>query len=174
MYELNLMIWISLWYSWKLSNMSITIIIPAVTHFLIPLKETITMTFCGLNFPFYGRQCLSHILSIRFPNQQHWVYYVKPADNYAFIYCTECGKWLNYFCFSFFAVCAGSLVTRAWRAMMEELEQQAKQMRMNAELLDGLCQDKLSPLYQDKRKARKAYQEEHNKIAAQFNHVSVH
>lgn len=56
---------------------------------------------------------------------------------------------------------------------MEELEQIGKQMRMNAELLDGLCQDKLTQLYQDKRKARKAYQEEHSKIAAQFNNVSV-
>lgn len=56
---------------------------------------------------------------------------------------------------------------------MEELEQSAKQMRMNADLLEGLCQDKLVALFQDKRKARKAYQEEHSKIIAQFNTVSA-
>lgn len=56
---------------------------------------------------------------------------------------------------------------------MEELEQSAKQMRMNADLLEGLCQDKLAGLFQDKRKARKAYQEEHSKIIAQFNNVSA-
>lgn len=56
---------------------------------------------------------------------------------------------------------------------MEELEQSAKQMRINADLLEGLCQDKLAGLFQDKRKARKAYQEEHSKIIAQFNNVSA-
>lgn len=56
---------------------------------------------------------------------------------------------------------------------MEEMEQSAKQMRMSADLLEGLCQDKLATLFQDKRKARKAYQEEHNKIIAQFNNVSA-
>lgn len=56
---------------------------------------------------------------------------------------------------------------------MEELEQSAKQMRMNADLLEGLCQDRLATLHQDKRKARKAYQEEHSKIIAQFNNVSA-
>lgn len=56
---------------------------------------------------------------------------------------------------------------------MEELEQSAKQIRMNADLLEGLCQGKLAQLFQEKRKARKAYQEEHSKIAAKFNNVSV-
>ena len=56
---------------------------------------------------------------------------------------------------------------------MEELEQTAKQMRTNADLLEGLCQDRLATLFQDKRKARKAYQEEHSKIMAQFNNVSA-
>jgi len=55
---------------------------------------------------------------------------------------------------------------------MEELEQTAKQMRANAELLDSVCQEKLSQLYQEKRKARKTYQEEHSRIATQFSQVS--
>lgn len=62
----------------------------------------------------------------------------------------------------------GSLITKAWRAIMEEWDQTAKQLKSKAELLESVCQDKLTHLYQDKRKARKTYQEEHSKIAAQF------
>lgn len=56
---------------------------------------------------------------------------------------------------------------------MEEWEQTAKQFKSNAEFLESLCQDKLTHLYQDKRKARKNYQEEHQKIATQFTNVSL-
>lgn len=59
-----------------------------------------------------------------------------------------------------------------WRTFMEEWEQTAKQFKSNAEFLESLCQDKLTHLYQDKRKARKNYQEEHQKIATQFTNVS--
>ena len=55
---------------------------------------------------------------------------------------------------------------------MEEWDQTAKQLKTNAELLETVCQDKLTQLYQDKRRARKAYQEEHSKIAAQLSIVS--
>lgn len=61
---------------------------------------------------------------------------------------------------------------KAWRTVMEEWEQTAKQFKSNAEFLESLCQDKLTHLYQDKRKARKTYQEEHHKIASQFTNVS--
>lgn len=61
---------------------------------------------------------------------------------------------------------------KAWRSVMEEWEHTAKQIKANAEILESVCQDKLAQLYQDKRKARKAYQEEHNKIATQFTNVS--
>lgn len=67
---------------------------------------------------------------------------------------------------------AGSQVMKAWRTVLEEWEQTAKQMKTNAEFLESLCQDKLTHLYQDKRKARKTFQEEHQKIASQFNNVS--
>lgn len=56
---------------------------------------------------------------------------------------------------------------------MEEWDQTAKQLKSKAELLESVCQDKLTHLYQDKRKARKTYQEEHSKIAAQFTTVST-
>ncbi|XP_044314701.1 tyrosine-protein kinase Fer isoform X2 [Drosophila rhopaloa] len=65
----------------------------------------------------------------------------------------------------------GSLITKSWRSYLDELDQQAKQFKFNAEQLEVVC-DKLSHLSQDKRKARKAYQEEHAKIAARLNHLS--
>ncbi|KAH8358605.1 hypothetical protein KR093_001230 [Drosophila rubida] len=65
----------------------------------------------------------------------------------------------------------GSLITKSWRSYMEELDQQAKQFKFNAEQLDVIC-DKLAHLSQDKRKARKSYQEEHAKIAARLNHLT--
>jgi single-stranded DNA-specific DHH superfamily exonuclease len=55
---------------------------------------------------------------------------------------------------------------------MEELEHTSRQLKLNSENLESLCSDKLSQLHQEKRKARKQYQEEHSKIATQFSHVS--
>lgn len=54
---------------------------------------------------------------------------------------------------------------------MDELDHQAKQFKTNAEMCEMVC-DKISYLSQDKRKARKTYQEEHTKISARLNHVS--
>lgn len=54
---------------------------------------------------------------------------------------------------------------------MDELDLQAKQFRVNAESLEGLC-EKLTHLSQDKRKARKSYHEEHTKIALRLTQVS--
>lgn len=68
----------------------------------------------------------------------------------------------------------GSQIFQAWRSFMEEMEQQAKQVRFNSEQLDNLCSDRITQLYQEKRKSRKQFQEEHNKIASQFAHVSCH
>ncbi|XP_050745380.1 tyrosine-protein kinase Fer isoform X3 [Drosophila biarmipes] len=67
--------------------------------------------------------------------------------------------------------CSGSLITKSWRSYMDELDQQARQFKFNAEQLEVVC-DKLTHLSQDKRKARKAYQEEHAKIAARLNHLT--
>ncbi|XP_073816981.1 tyrosine-protein kinase Fer isoform X2 [Musca autumnalis] len=65
----------------------------------------------------------------------------------------------------------GSLITKSWRSYMDELDQQAKQFKFNAEQLEVVC-DKLAHLSQDKRKAKKTYQEEHTKIAARLNHLT--
>ncbi|XP_021693538.1 tyrosine-protein kinase Fer isoform X4 [Aedes aegypti] len=66
----------------------------------------------------------------------------------------------------------GSHITRAWRTFMEELEHTAKLIKSNAEQLESVCLDKLAHLYQDKRRVRKQYQEEHTKIATKFSHMT--
>uniref|UniRef100_A0A2C9GPE0 Tyrosine-protein kinase n=1 Tax=Anopheles arabiensis TaxID=7173 RepID=A0A2C9GPE0_ANOAR len=66
----------------------------------------------------------------------------------------------------------GSHVMRAWRSFMEELDHTAKQIRTNAEQLETVCHEKLASLYQEKRRVRKQYQEEHTKIATQFSHLT--
>lgn len=66
----------------------------------------------------------------------------------------------------------GSLVTSAWKTMMEELENTGKLIKQNADAIENKIVDILNSLYAEKRKARKAYQEEHTRIAQQFTHVS--
>lgn len=56
---------------------------------------------------------------------------------------------------------------------MEECDQTAKQLRSNADLLELVCKDRLHQLHHDKQRARKSYQEEHQKITTQFNTVCI-
>uniref|UniRef100_A0A1I8Q231 Tyrosine-protein kinase n=1 Tax=Stomoxys calcitrans TaxID=35570 RepID=A0A1I8Q231_STOCA len=65
----------------------------------------------------------------------------------------------------------GSLITKSWRSYMDELDQQAKQFKFNSEQLEVVC-EKLAHLSQDKRKAKKTYQEEHTKIEARLTHLT--
>ncbi|XP_034247322.1 tyrosine-protein kinase Fer isoform X2 [Thrips palmi] len=67
---------------------------------------------------------------------------------------------------------AGSLVAKAWRGIMEELDNTGRAVRQNAESLEKETLEKLNTLYTEKRKARKNYQEEHSRIAQQFTHLS--
>lgn len=67
---------------------------------------------------------------------------------------------------------AGSLVASTWKTMMEELDNTGKLIKQNADAIESKLVDSLSALYADKRKMRKAYQEEHARILQQFTHVS--
>lgn len=78
----------------------------------------------------------------------------------------------HFFIHLFVFLLVGSNITKAWRSFMDELEQTSRQLKLNADHLEAVCQDKLTQLYHDKRKARKQYQEEHLKISQQFTHVS--
>ncbi|XP_021919830.1 tyrosine-protein kinase Fer isoform X3 [Zootermopsis nevadensis] len=66
----------------------------------------------------------------------------------------------------------GSLVAQAWKNMLEELDNTARLIKHNADSLESKSLDKLNSLYAEKRRARKQYQEEHNRIVAQFTHFT--
>lgn len=68
----------------------------------------------------------------------------------------------------------GSMVHAAWRGMMEELEAASRLIRANAETVEKESLEKLNLLCQEKRKARKQYLEEYNRINQQFTNVSTH
>lgn len=67
---------------------------------------------------------------------------------------------------------SGSLVCSSWKNMMEEMENTAKLIRQNADSVESKALDSLNALYAEKRKVRKAYQEEHARILQQFTHLS--
>nr|CAD7194144.1 unnamed protein product [Timema douglasi] len=67
----------------------------------------------------------------------------------------------------------GSLVTQAWKNMLEEIENTAKLIKQNADMVESRSVEKLNSLYAEKRKGMKLYQEEHNRIAAQFSHSNL-
>ncbi|KAL1132443.1 hypothetical protein AAG570_010398 [Ranatra chinensis] len=67
----------------------------------------------------------------------------------------------------------GSLVAQAWKGMMEELDSTSKLLKNNAETVEKDTLEKLNTLCQEKRKARKQYLEEHNRITQHFSNVST-
>ncbi|GLV31114.1 FER tyrosine kinase [Carabus blaptoides fortunei] len=66
----------------------------------------------------------------------------------------------------------GSLVTSAWRSTMEEVDNIGKLIRQNADAMEARAIDKLAAMCIEKRRARKQYQEEHNRISQQFTHLT--
>ncbi|CAG9765232.1 unnamed protein product [Ceutorhynchus assimilis] len=66
----------------------------------------------------------------------------------------------------------GSVVCSAWKTMMEEMENASKLIKQNADIVETKALDTLNTLYAEKRKVRKAYQEEHIRISQQFTHLS--
>jgi tyrosine-protein kinase Fer len=65
----------------------------------------------------------------------------------------------------------GSLVASTWKTMMEELDNTGKLIKQNADTIESKLLDTLNGLYAEKRKVRKAYQEEHARILQQFTHL---
>ncbi|KAJ0177696.1 hypothetical protein K1T71_006569 [Dendrolimus kikuchii] len=66
----------------------------------------------------------------------------------------------------------GSVIASAWRTMTEEWENTSKLIRANAEALESRALDRLITLMTERRKSRKAYQEDHSKISSQFTQLS--
>lgn len=67
---------------------------------------------------------------------------------------------------------SGSLVYAAWRCIIEELDNTAKLIKQNVDTLESKALERLNVLHTEKRKARKQYQEEHNRILQKYTHVS--
>lgn len=66
----------------------------------------------------------------------------------------------------------GSVIASAWRAMTEEWESTSRLIKANAEALESRALDRLTTLMTERRKSRKAYQEDHTKISSQFTQLS--
>ncbi|XP_045483309.1 tyrosine-protein kinase Fer isoform X2 [Harmonia axyridis] len=66
----------------------------------------------------------------------------------------------------------GSLVASTWRSMMEELDSAGKLIRQNADAVETRALDALNGLYAEKRKIRKLYQEEYNRIQHQLTSIT--
>ncbi|KAG6441774.1 tyrosine-protein kinase Fer isoform X2 [Manduca sexta] len=66
----------------------------------------------------------------------------------------------------------GSVIASAWRTMTEEWENTSRLIRANAEALESRALDRLAALMTERRKSRKAYQEDHTKISSQFTQLS--
>lgn len=68
---------------------------------------------------------------------------------------------------------SGSSMSSAWRCMLEEIDNTSKLIKQNADTLESKTLERLNTLHVEKRKSRKQYQEEYNKILQQFTHVSL-
>ncbi|XP_045514859.1 tyrosine-protein kinase Fer isoform X1 [Pieris brassicae] len=66
----------------------------------------------------------------------------------------------------------GSVIASAWRTMTEEWENTSRMIKTNAEALESKALDRLNTLMSERRKSRKAYQEDHTKISSQFTQLS--
>uniref|UniRef100_A0A1B6F723 Tyrosine-protein kinase n=1 Tax=Cuerna arida TaxID=1464854 RepID=A0A1B6F723_9HEMI len=67
---------------------------------------------------------------------------------------------------------SGSLVAQAWKGVLEELENAAKLVKTNADIVEKETLEKLNTLYIEKRKARKTYQDEHTRISLQMSNIT--
>ncbi|KAG8236736.1 hypothetical protein J437_LFUL014233 [Ladona fulva] len=67
---------------------------------------------------------------------------------------------------------AGSLIAKAWRNSMEEIENFGRLVRQNADQLEGGAVKQLQKLQVDQRKNRKEYRDEHLRISAMFTQLS--
>lgn len=65
----------------------------------------------------------------------------------------------------------GSLIASAWRTMLDEFEATGKLIKQNTDLLETKGLEKITAMFTEKRKSRKLFQEEYNKITQQFTQV---
>lgn len=66
-----------------------------------------------------------------------------------------------------------SNVLKAWKVLMEELENLGKLFKSNADFMEKETLDKLNTMCIEKKKARKHYHDEYNRLCQQFSNVSA-
>lgn len=66
-----------------------------------------------------------------------------------------------------------SSIFKAWKVLMEELENLGKLFKSNAEIIEKETLCKLNTMCSEKRKAKKHYQDEYNRLCQQFSNVSI-
>lgn len=68
----------------------------------------------------------------------------------------------------------GSLVASAWKRLLDELDGASRAIRSVCDRIEKNTLDKIAGICAEKRKAKKAYQDEYNRISLQYNNVSVY
>lgn len=66
----------------------------------------------------------------------------------------------------------GSLVAVAWKKLLDELDGASRAIRGVCDRIEKNTLDRIAGICADKRKAKKAYQDEYNRISLQYNNVS--
>ncbi|XKL59119.1 hypothetical protein PGB90_000135 [Kerria lacca] len=66
-----------------------------------------------------------------------------------------------------------SSIFKAWKVLMDELENLGKLFKSNAEIIEKETLFKLNTMCNEKRKTKKHYQDEYNRLCQQFSNVSI-
>jgi len=66
----------------------------------------------------------------------------------------------------------GSLVAGAWKRLLDELDAASRAIRGACDRIEKNTLDRIASICAEKRKAKKAYQDEYNRISSQYNNVS--
>lgn len=66
----------------------------------------------------------------------------------------------------------GSLVSSAWKRLLDELDAASRAIRAVCDRIEKNTLDRIAGICAEKRKAKKAYQDEYNRISLQYKNVS--
>lgn len=66
-----------------------------------------------------------------------------------------------------------SLMAGAWKRLLDELDAASRAIRSVCDRIEKNTLDRIAGICAEKRKAKKAYQDEYNRISLQYNNVSV-
>jgi tyrosine-protein kinase Fer len=70
-------------------------------------------------------------------------------------------------------ISGGSLVAGAWKRLLDELDAASRAIRGVCDRIEKNTLERIAGICAEKRKAKKTYQDEYNRISLQYNNVSV-